>query len=135
MPTSARLRIFFMVGSFSTGFGRGAARRGYTSAGALSQLPIVTLQTAPWIPVRLLHPALEGAVMRKIIEITAPMWLVAACASSTHSTVSDSTVSVAQECTRNGGWWRPQLGAMRNAIETIITAETAAHLCRDSDTG
>src|SRR5439155_15896800 len=58
-----------------------------------------------------------------------------ACASSTHSTVSDSTVSVAQECTRNGGWWRPQLGAMRNAIETIITAETAAHLCRDSDTG
>jgi hypothetical protein len=42
--------------------------------------------------------------MRKIIEIAATMWLVAACASSTSSTVSDSTVSVAQECTRNGGW-------------------------------
>jgi hypothetical protein len=47
--------------------------------------------------------------MRKIIEIAATMWLVAACASSTNSTVSDSMVSVAQECTRNGGWWRPQL--------------------------
>ena len=49
-------------------------------------------------------------MIRKIIEIAAMMWLVAACASSSNSTVGDSTVSFAQECTRTGGLWRLQLG-------------------------
>jgi hypothetical protein len=51
-------------------------------------------------------------VIRKVIEIALTIWLIAGCAST-----PNSTVIAAQECTRDGGLWRPQLGLCEYATK------------------
>jgi len=72
---------------------------------AIASTPRTLLQGGrPFGPVGRVQSEVN-AMTRRAIEIALAVCLMAGCAST-----PNAAVSVAQECTRDGGWWRAELG-------------------------